>query len=201
MLLGNRKRNTNTKMLKNTLRKKYKTLRSQLLSEDLEELSIKIANESLKLPIWDKTYYHLFLPIEEQKEVDTSFLLSILQGKDKEVVVAKSNFQNLSLTHYLLTENTRFRKNSYNIPEPVDGIEVPIEKIDVVFVPLLAFDQKGNRVGYGKGFYDQFLSECKNTTIKIGLSFFEAESFIEDLREDDIKIDYCVTPEKVYTFP
>ena len=201
MLLGNRKRNTNTKMLKNTLRKKYKTLRSQLLSEDLEELSIKIANESLKLPIWDKTYYHLFLPIEEQKEVDTSFLLSILQGKDKEVVVAKSNFQNLSLTHYLLTENTRFIKNSYNIPEPVDGIEVPLEKIDVVFVPLLAFDQKGNRVGYGKGFYDQFLSECKNTTIKIGLSFFEAESFIEDLREDDIKIDYCVTPEKVYAFP
>ncbi|ETN94539.1 5-formyltetrahydrofolate cyclo-ligase [Zhouia amylolytica] len=188
-------------MLKNTLRKKYKILRSQLSSEDLEELSIKIANESLKLPIWDKTYYHLFLPIEEQKEVDTSFLLSILQGKDKEVVVAKSNFQNLSLTHYLLTENTRFIKNSYNIPEPVDGIEVPLEKIDVVFVPLLAFDQKGNRVGYGKGFYDQFLSECKNTTIKIGLSFFEAESFIEDLREDDIKIDYCVTPEKVYAFP
>ena len=61
------------------------------------------------------------------------------------------------MTHFLLTDNTKIKKNQYNIPEPINGLEVPTKKIDVVFVPLLAFDKKGNRVGYGKGFYDKFL--------------------------------------------
>ena len=114
-----------------------------------------IANEILKLPIWDKTYFHVFLPIEEQKEVNTEFILHLLSGKDKEIVISKSDFATREMTHFLLTDNTKIKKNEYNIPEPVDGLEVPATKIDVVFVPLLAYDQKGNRVGYGKGFYDR----------------------------------------------
>jgi 5-formyltetrahydrofolate cyclo-ligase len=70
----------------------------------------------------------------------------------------------------------------------------------VVFVPLLAFDSFGNRVGYGKGFYDKFLSECHAETIKIGLSFFEPEELIADVFDNDVKLDYCVTSEHVYTF-
>jgi 5-formyltetrahydrofolate cyclo-ligase len=67
-------------------------------------------------------------------------------------------------------------------------------------VPLLAFDIKGNRVGYGKGFYDKFLSECKPETIKIGLSFFDAEEIVEDTSIKDIQLDYCVTPNRIYKF-
>ena len=104
------------------------------------------------------------------------------------------------MAHFLLTDNTKIKKNEYNIPEPVNGLEVPSNKIDVVFVPLLAFDKTGNRVGYGKGFYDKFLSECKPDAIKIGLSFFEAEELISDIFEGDIKLDYCVTPNDVYSF-
>ena len=115
----------------------------------------------MQLNIWDKTYFHLFLSIEEQKEVETEFLLQILAGKDKEIVVSKSDFETLEMTNYLLTENTKFQKNEHNIYEPIDGIEVPNSKIDVVFVPLLTYDLKGNRVGYGKGFYDNFLSKCR----------------------------------------
>jgi 5-formyltetrahydrofolate cyclo-ligase len=70
----------------------------------------------------------------------------------------------------------------------------------VVFVPLLAFDTLGNRVGYGKGFYDQFLSECQPETIKIGLSFFEAENTITDVFEKDVRLDFCITPKKCYRF-
>ena len=72
--------------------------------------------------------------------------------------------------------------------------------IDVVFVPLLAYDKLGNRVGYGKGFYDKFLSECKPGVVKIGLSFFEPEELIEDLFETDVKLDFCVTSERVICF-
>lgn len=191
-------------MNKKELRLKYKALRAELSSEAIEDKSLAIANQAVKSDIWNKLYYHIFLPITEHKEVDTEFLLQVLAGKDKEIVVSKSNFETRKMTHYLLTDNTKFKKNEYNIPEPVDGPEtsgeVPSTKIDVVFVPLLAFDKKGNRVGYGKGFYDNFLSECKPEVIKIGLSFFEPEEEIMDVFVSDVKLDFCITPEKVYQF-
>jgi 5-formyltetrahydrofolate cyclo-ligase len=187
-------------MLKKALRTKYKALRNELTEIEIEEKSLAIANEILKLPIWKKTYFHVFLPIEEQKEVNTEFILHLLSGKDKEIVISKSDFETREMTHFLLTDNTRIQKNEYNIPEPVDGLEVPATKIDVVFVPLLAFDKKGNRVGYGKGFYDKFLSQCRPETIKIGLSFFEPEELISDIFESDVLLDYCVTPSGVNEF-
>jgi 5-formyltetrahydrofolate cyclo-ligase len=187
-------------MLKKELRTKYKALRKKLTEIEIEEKSLAIANALLPLPIWDKTYFHIFLPIVEHKEVDTEFILHLLSGKDKEILISKSDFETRDMTHFLLTDNTRIKKNEYNIPEPVDGIEVPAQKIDVVFIPLLAFDKKGNRVGYGKGFYDKFLSECKPETIKIGLSFFEPEELILGVFESDVLLDYCVTPSEIYTF-
>lgn len=188
-------------MLKKELRAQYKTLRQQMTDDVIEEKSLAIANRLLQLDIWDKTFFHLFLTIKEQKEVETEFILHILAGKDKEVVVAKSNFDTLEMTNFLLTDNTKFQKNEYNIYEPIDGIEVPISKIEVVFVPLLAYDIKGNRVGYGKGFYDKFLSQCKEDVIKVGLSFFDPEESIDDVFESgDIRLDYCVTPTTNYSF-
>jgi 5-formyltetrahydrofolate cyclo-ligase len=187
-------------MLKKELRAKYKALRNQLSENDLEELSLAIANKVLTLPIWEKTYFHIFLPITEHKEVNTEFILHLLSGKDKEIIISKSDFETREMTHFLLTDNTKIKKNEYNIPEPIDGLEVPADKIDVVFVPLLAFDKNGHRAGYGKGFYDKFLMECKPETIKIGLSFFEPEEKIVDVFENDVKLDYCVTPNAVYRF-
>ncbi|MCC1485309.1 5-formyltetrahydrofolate cyclo-ligase [Winogradskyella immobilis] len=187
-------------MTKSELRKKYKALRQQLSSTDIEDKSLAIANQLLQLDIWNALFYHVFLTIETQHEVNTDYILNILSGKDKNIVISKSNFTDFSMTHYLLTDNTRLQKNTYNIPEPIDGIEIQSSQLDVVFIPLLAFDNKGNRVGYGKGFYDRFLADCKPETIKIGLSFFEAENEIIETLEDDVKLDYCVTPEKLYRF-
>jgi 5-formyltetrahydrofolate cyclo-ligase len=187
-------------MLKKELRQKYKALREEISENELEEMSLAIANKLLKLPIWEKNYFHIFLPITEHHEVNTEFILHLLSGKDKEIIISKSDFETRKMTHFLLTDNTKIKKNKYNIPEPVDGIEVPSHKIEVVFVPLLAFDKKGQRVGYGKGFYDNFLSECKPETVKIGLSFFEAEKSITDIYESDIQLDFCVTPNSIYSF-
>lgn len=187
-------------MNKKELRIQYKALRNQISDDDLEEMSLAIANKVLRLPILGKTYFHIFLPIIEHKEVNTEYILHLLSGKDKEIIISKSDFQTRAMMHFILTDNTKIKKNKYNIPEPVDGIEVPTHKIEVVFVPLLAFDKSGHRAGYGKGFYDKFLKECKPETIKIGLSFFEAEELIEDIFENDIKLDYCVTSNTVYQF-
>ena len=187
-------------MDKKELRKKYKTLRKNLSEDTIEEWSLKIANQLIRLDIWQHSFYHLFLPIESQKEINTEYILQVLAGKDKNIVLSKSDFETREMTHFLLTDNTRIKKNTYDIPEPVDGLEVPVSKIEVVFVPLLAFDEKGNRVGYGKGFYDKFLAECKPEVLKIGLSFFESEKMISDVLNTDIQLDLCVTPTKVYNF-
>lgn len=187
-------------MTKRDLRLKYKNLRQAMDVEEIEAKSLDIANNALKLDIWDKTYFHLFLAMEEQREVHTDYILNILAGKDKEVIVSKSDFETMQMIHYLLTDNTRLVKNQYGIPEPADGIEVPSKKIDVVFVPLLAFDNKGHRVGYGKGFYDRFLNGCREDVITVGLSFFEAEEAPIESNATDVPLDYCVTPLKVYSF-
>ena len=194
-------------MDKKEARKKSKEARKQLSQEEIEDKSLAIANQLLRMDavpnlrlVWDKLYYHLFLTIEEQKEINTEYILQILAGKDKEIVISKCEFATLGMTHFLLTDNTKIKKNSYNVPEPVDGLEVPDAKIDVVFVPLLAYDKQGNRVGYGKGFYDNFLSKCNPETIKIGLSFFPPEEKIDDVSESDVKLDFCVTPEEIYRF-
>lgn len=187
-------------MNKSEARKKSKEARKKLSLEEIEEKSLAIANNLLRLDIWNKTYYHIFLPIVEQNEVDTEFILQILAGKDKEVVISKSDFETQEMSHFLLTDNTKIVKNEYNIPEPVNGLPVPTELIDVVFVPLLACDKQGNRVGYGKGFYDKFLSQCKTDVIKIGLSFFEPEEQIEDVIATDVKLDFCVTDKKKFRF-
>lgn len=187
-------------MIKRELRQKYKKLRQNVSDEHIEEWSLQIANQLIRLDIWQHSFYHLFLPIESQKEVDTEYILQVLAGKDKNIVLSKSDFETREMTHFLLTDTTKIKKNEYDIPEPVDGLEVPVSKIDVVFVPLLAFDVKGNRVGYGKGFYDKFLTECKPEVLKIGLSFFESETLILDVLPTDIQLNLCVTPTKVYNF-
>ena len=187
-------------MNKKELRQKYKGKRQELSTIEIDDLSLAIANKVMTLEIWEKTYFHIFLPISENKEVNTEYILHLLSGKDKEIVISKSDFQTNEMTHFLLTDSTKIKKNQYNIPEPLNGLEVPTSKIELVFVPLLAFDELGNRVGYGKGFYDRFLSKCNPDTIKIGLSFFEAEEIIEAVFENDVKLDYCVTPNEVYEF-
>ena len=97
-------------MLKKELRSKYKEVRQSLTFEEIEEKSLAIANQLLKLDIWDNTYFHIFLPIEELKEVNTEYILNILHAKDKEIVISKSDFETRSMTHFLLTDNTKIKK-------------------------------------------------------------------------------------------
>ena len=186
-------------MDKSQIRTQYKELRKQLSEIEVMDKSLTIANRCFELPIWEEQIFHLFLTLEDQHEVDTALIFTLLQGKDKEVVVPKIADAE-QLQHFLLTDQTRFQKNALGIPEPVSGIEIGVLKIDVVFVPLLAFDNKGHRVGYGKGYYDRFLARCKSDCIKIGLSFFEEEQDSFIIEPTDIPLDYCVTPEQLYNF-
>ena len=182
-------------------RKKYRQLRGKLSNNQILDLSVKIANNSLNLDIWEYKNYHIFLSIEKNNEVDTNPILNILTAKEKKIIISKSNFEDLSMTNYILDDDVVLELNKYGIPEPKNGQKIKISSIEVVFIPLLCFDKKGNRVGYGKGFYDRFLNELPKKSIKIGLSLFSPEYSIVGINKNDVKLDYCITPKKAFSFP
>ena len=184
-------------MLKRELRKVYKLKRSSLTNTEI--LSLEIANKTLEIDIWNLQNYHVFFPIEKHKEVDSKLIIQIVQGKDKNVILPKLNLESKTIDSFLLTDSTPMKTNHLGISEPLNGIQINNNQIDLVFVPLLAFDNFGHRVGYGGGYYDKFLSKCPRA-IKVGLSYFDPINKIEDINSKDIKLDYCITPDKVYKF-
>jgi 5-formyltetrahydrofolate cyclo-ligase len=143
-----------------------------------------------------------YWPIEENNEPDTHQLTEFLKFRNPELKVCYpvSDFKTGLMRAVLTDIDTPFTKHELNIYEP-GGTEVlePAE-LDLVFVPLLAFDTRGFRVGYGKGFYDRYLAACTPDCIKIGFSYFEPLAKINDRDEFDVPLDICITPHNVYVF-
>ena len=103
-------------MNKKQLRVEFKNRRNNLSLEEINDYSIQIANLVIKLPIWDHSFYHVFLSIKPLKEVNTEPLLAILTGKDKNIIVSKTDFETQTMSHVLLQDNTILKLNSRNIP-------------------------------------------------------------------------------------
>lgn len=185
---------------KDQLRQDFLSKRKALSDATHQKMTDAIVNRCLELPIWEFSIFHMFLPIEKQREVDTTVLLTVLQGKDKQVVLPKTA-PHATLRHYLLTEETRILENPWGVPEPQGGLEIQPEQIEVVFVPLITFDLEGYRVGYGKGYYDRFLARCHANTIKVGLSIFDPVEGIKDRSPYDVPLDFCVTTQQCFSFP
>ena len=97
-------------------------------------------------------------------------------------------------------KKTTFSTSKLGIQEPENGEIINPENSDYVLKPLLALDQKGIRVGYGKGVYDTFFKNCPHKTVKIGLHYFDITQKIEDTNEFDVPLNYCITPEKIFHF-
>lgn len=189
-------------MNKKELRQHYLLKRNALSKNEIWTLTDAITDQ-LNCFNWSSfKCVSLFLPIKALNEIDTFEILSHLKNNfvDLKIAVPRTNFTNLTLEQVLFTPLTVLVKNKYNIPEPLYGHVIPAFEIDVIFVPLLTFDFQGNRVGYGKGVYDRFLSTCKPDALKIGLSMFEPETLIDDTNIFDIKLSHCITPSKIYTF-
>lgn len=178
-------------MTKKEARKKYKEIRN-LLTEDLIELaSHSICNQLMELDLTDKTV-HVFLPIKRLKELNLWEFIHHCQQNNVTVCTSVSDFDNISMKTMLLTSNTILTENEWGIPEPINGKEISTGNIDIVVVPLIYADGNGNRVGYGKGFYDRFLADCKADVEKIGVNFFTYKEDITDATDKDIRIDQLV---------
>lgn len=186
-------------MTKSELRKKYNELRRAVSAAELQELSLNLLHNFQKLDLSAINTIHIFLPIEEKQEPDTFLIIEWLRATrpDMKIIVPKADFKSFSMTHHLLTDHKDLQKNIFNILEPQTAM-LHSGDIDMVLVPLLAFDLHGYRVGYGKGFYDRFLQGIN--TVKLGISLFEPVEEITDADEHDIPLDACITPYSRFDF-
>jgi 5-formyltetrahydrofolate cyclo-ligase len=186
-------------MQKSQIRKSFNEQRKALSSFDVETLSQELLIQFQKLDFSSVNSIHIFLPIAEKKEPDTFLLidwLSIHHPKIK-IVVPKSDFESAMMTHHIYPGREGLSKNLFNILEPLNSVQHN-DEIDLVLVPMLAFDLNGYRVGYGKGFYDRFLQTI--SPLKVGLCFFPPIESIDDVNEYDVRLDLCITPEQTFNF-
>src|SRR4051812_15773265 len=171
-------------MTKAEIRKLYKQKRNELstaVKNRLEDLMlIQFQRLHLEIPDMVMTYS----PIEAQNEYDPILIEEHCFFKNPAATLVYPVVDQAAndLKAFAVKEDTFFDLNEYDIEEPVNGKETLPEAIGLVIVPLLAFDTAGNRVGYGKGYYDKFLRACRPGTLKIGFSFF-APVIIDDTND------------------
>jgi 5-formyltetrahydrofolate cyclo-ligase len=190
-------------MLKADLRREMLARRRSLPAAEVEERSDKLREklfEHFEVRRWK--WLHVFLPATHQNEPDTWKIIRWIWAQEFPVQVAVPVVQpdGVSLRHYHLTPTTQLANNRWGIPEPVGVSEVSPAQLDAVLVPLLAVDEAGHRVGYGKGFYDRFLAGCPQTTRRIGLSLEPPVPRIDDAWPGDVRLQACVTPTQVWQF-
>ena len=180
------------------LRQLFKKNRFNLTDNEVKDLNKAIFTNLMKTDLFKKTYYHIYLSNYLNNEVETDEIIKLLFKKNKRVYVPK--IMGETLIHIEINKDTTYSKNQFSIREPSSTITSDPKIFDVVFIPLLAYDKYGERVGYGGGYYDRFLLNTKKNVIKVGLSFFEPVDKILNVEEHDIKLDYVITPNIVFNF-
>ena len=189
-------------MDKAAIRKLYKEKRARLSESDFEKLTdlllIQFQELSLSIPNAILSY----LPYSKFNEIDVSLIERFCSWRNPDCTFYYPTISEASNTMMAAasTESGIFLENKYGILEPQSDLTILPKNIDMVFVPLLSFDENGYRVGYGKGHYDKFLANCREDIVKVGFSFFEAQAELIEKNDFDIPLSYCVTPYENYQF-
>lgn len=142
----------------------------------------------------DAKNYHIFLSIEKFLEPDTwPIFRRLLASPDHSVFLSRTNFKAKRLTHFEIEDEANLEKSKFGISEPKTGNEINPNTLDIVFVPLISFDLTGNRIGYGAGLYDRFLSQVRPDCLKVGLAITPPLDNIDYTNQHDVPLDYCIS--------
>jgi 5-formyltetrahydrofolate cyclo-ligase len=189
-------------MLKQQARNIYKQKRYAISQADKMKWDdlLLIQFQTLDIPFVE--YVLSFYPIEQNNEVNTFLITDYLHFRNPNLHICypKTNLKDNSMQAILCNADSIFEANDYNIPEPVDTALADPALLDLVIIPMLAFDECGNRVGYGKGYFDRYLKLCREDCIKVGFSYFDPVDYIDDADEFDVPLDFCITPGRAYVF-
>jgi 5-formyltetrahydrofolate cyclo-ligase len=155
-----------------------------------------------ELPILNCNYLFSYIPLVQKGELEMHYFEETVIAQNASCIVCYPLVDiGLNIMSAVATNTqTKYEKNKWGISEPQNGTKIDNNLIDVVFVPLLIFDKAGNRVGYGKGFYDKFLATCNKNCTTIGFSLFEPIDQIVNTNEFDVPLKYCITPAHLYEF-
>ncbi len=177
-------------MTKSELRKTYKERRNSLSDKQREEMNdfiLKLVSQVLE----HKKHVGIFLAIEKFKEID---LQPLILTKKHHWYAPKSNFENGQMEFVEMKTDSKIIINSIGIPEPDSKLYIDPKLLDAIIVPMLISDIHGFRVGYGKGFYDNYLLRCRPDCLKIGVNYFAPIDKISDIEAHDQKLNICIYP-------
>ena len=180
-------------MLKSKIRKKILKIRQNKNKGKINIKFIKIYNLLKNITNLKKKIIGGYYPINY--EIDDLKILEEFEKKNIKISlpVIKKNF---SMKFIQCSLKDPFKINAYGIPEPIKG---KIVKPDILLIPLVAFDKKLNRLGYGAGFYDRIIKslKIKKKLITIGLAFDFQNVYFIPISKYDQKLDFIVTNKKI----
>ena len=186
-------------MKKTEIRKRYLEKKESLCETEVHSLSENIFENFIStFDLKENQKIHCFLSIPEKGEVETKLFLNYFFENKIRVFVPK--IVRGKLIALEIDKETPLFGNSWGIKEPAGEKDSGVKDFDMIITPLLYCDEFGNRVGYGKGFYDRFFAEINQNALKIGVSFFPPNEKVEDVSEFDVTLDYLVTPTAVLSF-
>jgi 5-formyltetrahydrofolate cyclo-ligase len=188
-------------MTKKELRSLYREKRNTISSQEKLKIDDLLLIRFQQLHFEDVQILFTYWPKADAQEPNTHLFSGYLRHTIPALQIAYpvTDISTCSMHAMLINEETVYYTNAYGLTEPKNGEIISPENIDLIFVPLLVCDSYGHRVGYGKGFYDRFLAQCREDSIKVGFSYFPPVDKI-DSNTFDVPLNYCVTPEKVYEF-
>lgn len=158
-------------MNKAYIRKIMKEKRDNLCDNKKEKLDSIIFQKVIKSEEYNKAKI-IFIFVSYKSEVDTHNIIKYALKDGKLVCVPKVMYKNSYMEAVGIYDFNELKEGAYGILEP-QNIDLRVEEtsIDICYVPGLAFDKNGGRIGYGGGYYDKFLKKIKNDSKKIGLAY------------------------------
>ncbi|MDE7289258.1 MAG: 5-formyltetrahydrofolate cyclo-ligase [Oscillospiraceae bacterium] len=182
---------------KNALREKYKQIRKEMPADIKKVRDEKILYKLTSLPVY-KDCETVLTYVSTPIEVDTRMLITKALSDGKKVAVPKCIKGTRDMEFYLINSFDDLEEGSFSVLEPIPEKCVPLKQINkaICIVPALAYDRYGYRLGYGKGYYDRFLSSYKNI-FKIGFGYCCCTETKLNHGRYDIPVDFLVTEKYV----
>lgn len=161
---------------KTSLRIQAMRRRAALTTELCKQYSAEIIAALIKHFSWSTIdCVHCYLPHHAKMEVDTQPFFDYLFAEQPHITVVTNrlNFVSQQIECCIVYPDTPLVPNHFQIAEPDQNARViDPQKINVMILPLLACDQQGNRLGYGKGYYDRLLARCSTDMLRVGINYF-----------------------------
>jgi 5-formyltetrahydrofolate cyclo-ligase len=187
-------------MLKSEARKLYLEKRKALTPNECLKLDDLLLIQLQRMDWSNVCCVGNFFPMESQNEPNSLLLAKYLHAILPGLTLAYPRIQANGNEMDFYAETDTLSENKWGIQEPLPLNKVLPQQMDAILVPLLCFDQRGQRIGFGKGYYDRYFELYPKQHLRIGISYFEPIANIQDTHQFDVPLTHCITPWNIYEF-